>query len=208
MTRALEMRRFDRRVLGVLPVLTACIATEVRFPRPEDAAREATARDASDGGDVADANNAIDARVADAVDASDARRDQTAVDAPCGDGYSLCNGVCRDLLHESRNCGRCNARCAEDADCDGGVCECMRRSGDPVRIHVCGRCVREEDAVLPECPDGVIACSSQGWRCYRPSPTAPPYVDDGIIPLSCCDGLACPMISTCSNCRCVMPRNR
>lgn len=201
MTRTPEKLRFVRGAVWVLPMFTACIATEVRFPRDLDAAREATAGDASDGGDVLDAN---DVRATDAVDASDARRDQTAVDAPCGDGYALCNGVCRDLRHDSRHCGRCNARCAEDADCVDGGCECNRRSSAPQLVHVCGRCVLAEEAGVPDCPDGVLACSPGAWRCYRPSTTAPPALDeDPLIPWNCCEGAACPMLSICNHCHCV-----
>jgi hypothetical protein len=44
----------------------------------------------------------------------------------CGAGYTLCDGVCRDLLNDNLNCGACGNNCHEQGGahwvCSGGYC--------------------------------------------------------------------------------------
>ncbi len=71
----------------------------------------------------------------------------------CPDGFRTCNGVCRDLLSDSNNCGRCGRSCGTHST-EGQV-------NDP-RPCCQGRCLLAGDCCLDsDCPPGDI-CTTSG----------------------------------------------
>ena len=87
----------------------------------------------------------------------------------CPDGFRTCNGVCRDLLSDPNNCGRCGRSCGTHSD------------GTVPRPCCEGRCLREGDCCLDsECPSGDFctdgACATLAGSCRADSLDSCPAV--------------------------------
>jgi hypothetical protein len=69
--------------------------------------------------------------------------------------YSPCNCECKDLLHDSANCGQCGVTCSHGQICSNGACgsmpveecgsgrtncngACVNRQSDPFNCGQCG----------------------------------------------------------------------
>ena len=92
----------------------------------------------------------------------------------CPDGYTMCNGVCRDLLFDPKHCGRCGRDCgsadapdgATPRQCCEGRCQnpgCCRNSDCPRAGDVCsdGFCVTGAGT----CSGSLDSCSAVGREC-------------------------------------------
>ena len=44
------------------------------------------------------------------------------------DGHEWCNGACHDVMYSENHCGSCNYRCAGNALCQSGDCECVNNN--------------------------------------------------------------------------------
>jgi hypothetical protein len=84
----------------------------------------------------------------------------------CEAGYTSCSGVCRDLLNDRNNCGRCAAACAGTAaseTCVSGICtcqpgftmcgnSCVDFQQDPNNCGACGHaCGLGQNCILGQC---------------------------------------------------------
>src|SRR5262245_7016211 len=60
--------------------------------------------------------------------------------AECNEGSVECDGTCRDIANDERNCGACGRRCADDERCSGG--RCVSTATCPPGMTLCnGACV-------------------------------------------------------------------
>ena len=116
----------------------------------------------------------------------------------CPDGFRACNGVCRDLLSDPNNCGRCGRSCGtyDEGTNPRPCCE--------------GRCLSAGDCCLDsDCPPGDIcttsgACVTGAGTCdatpdsCQPGAVACQKVDDSTRTCTC-------VISTENELRCGRP---
>ena len=95
----------------------------------------------------------------------------------CADGQACCGSVCKDILSDPLNCGRCGKVCGEGEECVNGWCtcgghspcydfekccdgECVNVLYDPTNCGDCG--VECQPETGPECFEGECVCPEIG----------------------------------------------